>query len=402
MQPPRLNISPRMREIMGYPRFSGPKPRMLLFRSHYWLDAACEQAAAKLGWETRSILMKMEGAAPRETIAELLYALAEFRPDFLLSINLSGMDEQGLFARFFDDLALPHVTWFVDDPRTIMINRDCFGGAHSVALSWEKAYLPWLEARGFGLVAEMPLAADTSIFDAPPATAWHEPPSFVGNSMQAPAEREWAWVRERPLLAAAVDDAFARGVVNREHFALGLEAMFEPGALSGFDEHERRHAEILLFVEATRRVRATWIGGLADLGAVARGDAGWRTVTPHVGGPLDYARELPAFYRTCAVNLNGTSIQMATTVNQRVFDCAAAGGFLLTDAQTGLGELFDVEQECATYASLEECREKLAHYLANPQARMDMAARARKRVLGEHTYGQRLLEIARLLRERFG
>lgn len=391
-----------MREIMGYRRFAGPKPRMLLFRSHYWLDAACEKAAAALGWETRSITMTMEGAAPRETIAELLYALAEFRPDFLLSINLSGMDEQGLFARFFDDLALPHVTWFVDDPRTIMIDRDCFGGSHAVALSWEPAYIPWLEARGFGLVAEMPLAADTSLFDAPPAATWHDPPSFVGNSMRGPAEKEWAWVRERPTLAAAVDDAFARGMVTRERFAEGLGAILEPAALAAFDEHERRHAEILIFVEGTRRLREALLSALTPEGVVARGDVGWAAVTPHTGPPVDYARELPAHYRACPVNLNCTSIQMAAAVNQRVFDCAAAGGFLLTDAQPSLDALFDLPRECATFATPGECHEKLRHYLANPQARVDIASRARARVLGEHTYRHRLQEMAKMLRQRFG
>ena len=401
MELPRLKISPRMREIMGYPRFADAKPRMLIFRSHYWLDAACERAAAALGWSTRAITMTMEGATPRETIAELFYALTDFRPDFILSINLSGMDEQGLFARFFDDLALPHVTWFVDDPRTIMIERDCFGGDHAVALSWEKRYIPWLEARGFGAVHYMPLAADTTLFNGQPGMDTVGPASFVGNSMREQAEKEWVWVREHPVLCGAVEDAFARGRVTRANFALGLSAMLEPAALATFDEHERRHAEILLFVEGTRRLRAELLAGLAGSAVVARGDIGWHEVTPHVGPPVNYEQELAGHYRTCPVNLNCTSIQMATTVNQRVFDCAAAGGFLLTDAQADLDGLFDVQRECATYTSLEACREQVSHYLAHPRERLAIAQQAHARVLGEHTYENRLIAIETLLRKRF-
>jgi spore maturation protein CgeB len=81
---------------------------------------------------------------------------------------------------------------------------------------------------------------------------------------------------------------------------------------------------------------------------------------------------------------------MAHTVNQRVLDCPAAGGFLLIDAQPALAELFDVEKEIASYESLDECVELQRLYRANPSARTEITGRARKRILGEHTYGHRL------------
>ena len=93
---------------------------------------------------------------------------------------------------------------------------------------------------------------------------------------------------------------------------------------------------------------------------------------------------------------------MATAVNQRVFDCPGAGGFLLTDNQASLAELFDVESEVAIYTTLEEAREQLRWFMARLDARRAITARARKRILGEHTYRHRLEAIVGLLQGLYG
>ena len=92
---------------------------------------------------------------------------------------------------------------------------------------------------------------------------------------------------------------------------------------------------------------------------------------------------------------------MASAVNQRVFDCPAAGGFLLTDAQAQLDSLFDIETEAAVYHSFEECAEQYRRYRKYPAERMAIARRARERVLNEHTYRHRLQAIVEIVRERF-
>lgn len=60
-----------------------------------------------------------------------------------------------------------------------------------------------------------------------------------------------------------------------------------------------------------------------------------------------------------AINVNQTSLQMRDAVNQRVFDCPAAGGFVITDNQPDLHEYFDVTREMVTYDSLGELSDKV-------------------------------------------
>ena len=401
METPRLKVSQRLREMLSYDKFAGPVPRILILRSEYWVDGACINACLDLGWHVTSVPTVLEGVLPKENVARLIETLAEFRPDFILTVNLSGMDVSGLFARFFEDVCIPYVTWFVDDPRTILMGRTDLASSHAIALTWEASYTESLETAGFPLVKTVPLATDPHVFNREPAETWDIPPSFVGNSMISFAKRQWDLLQSEPELETAVNRSFEEGLVTRENFALGLHALLDPAYVDTLDAERRRLAEMAFFIEGTRRLRHALASAVVPEGAVMRGDDDWRVNFPTSEGPVHYMENLADVYNRCEVNLNSTSIQMATTVNQRVFDCPAAGGFLLTDAQVALEELFDCEKEVALYHSFEECRDLLRFYRAHPAARLDIASRARARVLGEHTYAHRLQQIADIVRKRF-
>lgn len=401
MARPRLNIGALLRSQMEYDKLRGPAPRVLVLESKYWIDQACLHAGARMGWEMARAPVANVGAMPREMLGTLLELLPAFRPDFALTVNLGGMDEQGILAEIFETLGVPLVTWFVDDPRTVLMGRTVYASPLSIALTWERAYVPYLQACGFPRVLPLPLAADLTWFNGVPADSWHDSPSFVGNSMAAFSRREWDWIAGRPALAMAVVDALESGRVTRESFAGDIRELLGPAA-DTFDPDEVRQAELYFFIEATRRMRAEAVSTLAPLGLVALGDEGWQAVTPHHGPFVHYEQELAAHYRNCPVNLNLTSIQMATAVNQRVFDCPAAGGFLLTDAQQDIASLFDSGSEMVCFSTLDECEALMGHYLAHPEERKALVDRARARVLAEHTYEHRLRAIGEIVREHLG
>ncbi|HUW59612.1 MAG TPA: glycosyltransferase [Candidatus Bathyarchaeia archaeon] len=392
------DIPPGIRRAMDYGKLAGPAPRMLVLRSRYWLDDACIRAAQTLDWPVRTVPVTQEGVLPQENIAQLLQSIVEFRPDFILTVNLGGIDEEGSLARLFDELHLPYVVWFADDPRTIMMDRSIYASPYAAAFTWDSAYCGYLAACGFPVARTLPLAADPALFNSGPASSWQHPPTFVGNSMTAAARAEWGWVNQRPHLAAAVSEALDSGRVTREQFAQGLTALLDPPFVASLDAHERRHAEILLFSEGTHRLRCEFVRALEPEGIDVRGDNEWVEFFPRVGGPINYEHDLTGFYRACEVNLNITSIQMATAANQRVFDCPAAGGFLLTDAQHSLASLFDPDQ-LAVFHSFNECRDLLRWYRAKPRARTEMVTKARLRILDQHTYAHRLRHIEDTLRQ---
>ncbi len=400
MEAARLRISERLRALMRYGKFSGEVPRILLFRSQYWVDGACEAAAKSMGWQVSSVLTPMEGAQTREQTAALLETLVHFRPDFIFSVNLAGMDVDGVWARFFDDLGVPHITWFVDNPRTIIMDKERYATPTTMVLTWEEGYEPYLRNIGFRHVYYLPLAADTAHFNAPPGSGWSHGPCFVGNSMTLFARRSMETVLQDEVLRSIAERAFAAGRVTRANLGIGLSAIVNPDELAILDSEQRRRLEMLFFLEGTRRLRSDMATGLASLVAV-RGDEEWRDIAPSAGPPVNYFEELPSFYRECEINLNVTSIQMASAVNQRVFDCPAAGGFLITDNQSDMQRHFDAD-ECVVYSSWEECAEKVRFYKAHPEARIDVINKARARILSGHTYAHRLRSIVGWAMQHFG
>jgi len=400
MSIPRLQVSDRLRELMSFRKLAGETPRVLILRNHYWLDGACLNAAAALGWQVESVPVVMEGALQRDAIARLFESIISFRPDFILSVNLSGMDTNGLFAALFDDLQTPHVTWFVDDPRTIIMGSRAYASDRAIALTWDEAYAPYLRDAGFPCVEWLPLAVDSTVFNAPPHTTT-SPPTFVGNSMEAFAERAWNGLAPYPNLKAAATAAFEAGHVTRDAFINGVSAIVGKEMFATLDAESERSLEMLFFIEGTRRLRRCYADALVPEGLAVRGDEGWKLAFPDAGEPLSYLEQLPTFYGQCALNFNVTSIQMPGAVNQRVFDCPAAGGFLLTDAQPDLERLFDVDHEIARYRSPEEAVDLFRYYVAHEEAKRIIIEAARTRILGEHTYMHRLLKIVDFVRNRF-
>jgi spore maturation protein CgeB len=384
---------------MRYDKLAGATPRVLILESDYWLDVACARAGKAMGWEIESVPVKMAGHYPREEMGALLQRIAEFRPDFLLTINMSGMDYDGLLARLFEDLALPYVTWFVDNPRTILMGLSTYATANSIAVTWDASYIPYFEALGFPVVAHLPLGVDDTAFNHEPPDTWSHPPTFIGYSNTGLALEEWEHIQGNPALAEAAKAAVDTERVTRATMAQGIDAILPEDVSPGLNADERRHVELYFYLEQTRRTRTELAKMLAPEGMDVRGDLEWQDIIPDALGPVHYKTELAGLYRDCEFNVNITSLQMPTTVNQRVFDCPAAGGFLLTDAQSAMTDLFDCESEMACYSTMDECRELFRFYRTHPKTRREMTERARARVLGEHTYRHRLELLVDVLRE---
>lgn len=80
-------------------------------------------------------------------------------------------------------------------------------------------------------------------------------------------------------------------------------------------------------------------------------------------------------------------------VNPRTFELAACGAFQLVDERSHLPELFIPGKEVITFRSTEDLKEKIKYFLEHPEERREIAARARERVLKDHTYDKRIKEM---------
>lgn len=95
-----------------------------------------------------------------------------------------------------------------------------------------------------------------------------------------------------------------------------------------------------------------------------------------------------------AIGFNAESQARAGMINNRVFEVLACGALLLSDRVPAIEELFG---DCAVFTDgYADTREKLAHYLARPEERAPLIARARAKILSGHTYDHRAREIIQL------
>lgn len=87
-------------------------------------------------------------------------------------------------------------------------------------------------------------------------------------------------------------------------------------------------------------------------------------------------------------------------VNPRTFEIASCGSFQLVDYRSEMSELFNAGHEIICFKDLNDAREKIRYYLNNPEARAEISARGRERVLREHTYEQRMEKMFEFIFEK--
>lgn len=126
------------------------------------------------------------------------------------------------------------------------------------------------------------------------------------------------------------------------------------------------------------------------------------------GGARIEAEESVKIYNATRVNLNLHSslrtselVSNGDFVNPRTFELAAMGAFQLVDRRSLLPELF-APDELATFGSLDEFYAAIDYFVQHPEEREGFAARARARVLRDHTYEARMARLLEFIEERLG
>ena len=77
----------------------------------------------------------------------------------------------------------------------------------------------------------------------------------------------------------------------------------------------------------------------------------------------------------------------------RNFEIPLAGGFELSHYAPSLERYLDIGKEVGIFTSPEDCAQQIRYYLDNPQERYEMAVRAHKRTVAEHTFVHRFETI---------
>lgn len=397
----------RLWDRLKYRRFAGDPVHIGLIDYGYYLTSEVARAAERSGHIVTGIPIR-KGQEGEEAVRILIAQLAECRLDFLLTINHLGFDKAGILTSFLKSIELPTAVWYVDNPNLIVKAFDANVSPFVSVFVWDRGYMADMRAMGFEQVVYLPLATDEEVF-RPLRLNRQEfgqlgaDAGFVGNSMAGPA-RDWlekVGGRLRPLVEEAAE-ALSR---SRDSLAQVLAAARARAGAPQATTAEWLDFEGAVLWRATLLYRLSCVRQLRGFHHRICGDDGWKALlgeSYRIHRQLNYYTELPRFYNACKVNLNATSLQMGSAVNQRVFDCPACGAFLLTDRRESLDELFEPGRESVSYQDAGEIPDMIRFYLDNPDAAAAVARRARERVLREHTYARRLASLIAHMKERYG
>lgn len=100
---------------------------------------------------------------------------------------------------------------------------------------------------------------------------------------------------------------------------------------------------------------------------------------------VDYNSELPKAYALSRINLNITLHSITSGIPLRVFDIMGAGGFVLSNYQPEIPELFEIGKEIEVFHSIPELKEKVDYYLTHEDERAKIAKKGYEKTAKYHT-----------------
>ena len=101
---------------------------------------------------------------------------------------------------------------------------------------------------------------------------------------------------------------------------------------------------------------------------------------------LDYENELPKAYHLSRINLNIALHSITSGIPLRVFDIMGVGGFMLTNYQPEIEDLFTIGKDIEVFRCMEELEDKVRFYLKHEEKRVNIALNGYRTVSEKYNY----------------
>ena len=89
-------------------------------------------------------------------------------------------------------------------------------------------------------------------------------------------------------------------------------------------------------------------------------------------------------------------------VNTRTFDIPACGAFEMVDYKKDVEKHFEIDKEIVTFNNIDELKSKIDFYLRNEDLRKTISERGKQRILNEHTWVHRAMNVKSALEKQIG
>lgn len=203
--------------------------------------------------------------------------------------------------------------------------------------------------------------------------------------------------------------SFSRVTTRLFRETRGLDAVHLPFAATPLDLPAADQKSDALFVGSCDLRRIFLLEAIHDKVTVFgnRWQRNWPLISPALRARINdksiWGADLRRLFAGSKVIINITRSDFfgaETGVNLRIFECLAAGRFLLTDHCDEVVSLFKPGVEIETFSSSAELSDKLNFYLANDESRESIARRGHQAFLQSHTWRRRAAEMLALMQRQ--
>ena len=375
--------------------------KVLLLYGNFFLQEEIKRAIQEVTGQSVVLFHYERYYSGIEYESHLLRIIWSEKPDFVFTVNMKGIDGNGILSNTLLIMNIPLIVWFVDDPHPILLHQKSFINSLMIAFSWEKKYIYFLNKCGFHAVEYLPLATDKTLFSGDPLSTTKTQLGFVGSSMGHTflenIRSKFLWNNKLSPVINRVSDI----IVQMRNVSV-LDTLYETASAMNIHLPFKDTRNLTWLCSycihcASMKKRKKIIGSLLPFNIELFGDPeGWNKMFPFnikTNPDIDYSNQLCNLYRTIKININITSCQMPSAVNQRVFDIPMSGSFVITDNQNDLNELFSIGDEIVQYSCCDELHELISFYLNNDSARKNCIIAAQNRIRGEHLYKHRIQTV---------
>lgn len=374
----------------GYKKFRKPPYRLLFLTSDYFAEDALTNAFEADGHVVRQLPLDDTIDATQAT-KNILKAAVEFKPDMILAMNSVGLDWKGQSIRILCDLDIPVVVWYLDNPTFCGPHFVGEGPELAIAFTYERMTLGSLRQSGFKHVHYLPSGTDPLWCADSGETRskfLNDKITFVGSTFNK-AIKSYYSPQFEPILKNLDIDL---GEIKQQSGRVNLNEHYRQfiGSFDSKDDYYRFTAYMAAL--ETKKYRLRVMNAIRDDRLIIFGPEGdWAEHFPPdiFKGEVTFGVDNSKVYKNSGITLSLTTFQQETALNLRYYNVPLSGGFLLSEWQDDVAELFEPEKEHVTFRTVEELRDKAAYYRKHPREKEKIRRAAVRRIMGEHLIAHR-------------
>ncbi|OGI05511.1 MAG: hypothetical protein A2X42_00190 [Candidatus Margulisbacteria bacterium GWF2_38_17] len=321
-----------------------------------------------------------------------LQDLIDFAPDFAFFLGQNGyldIEEGGHFLHIHK---IPYAVFLFDFPLRPLVLANHRNEYLKALFVWDREYISLFQSLGIKQTHYLPLATLPSYFDQPRSEEQIYQVSFIGaiiddNSLKAHQNKLPPGLREQA-------DILIKSKTKNNNFNICIPEIItnknnENYLRDFFGYINARHSSYYrknLIYHISRNHIVDVFGNKEWLATDNR--------SIRVHPTINYKKDIFSIYHQSKINLNFSASQLASSINQRVFDCFASNSFLLTDDKSDLDYLFAQDDiRIPSFSSRSDLLDKINYFLTHENERNEISQTIKNVIIKKHTWLHRMEQV---------